>query len=63
MPMHDILLSGVLTGMVSSLAIVELLLHRHLQTTLELSYKNRWGGILNTEALSMLGGMSIEDLG
>jgi hypothetical protein len=63
MPMSDILLSGVLTGMVSSLAIVKFLLHRLLQIILELFSKNKSVGTLNTEVQYMLEPMSTADSG
>jgi hypothetical protein len=63
MPMSDILLSGVLTGMVSSLAIVEVLSHRLLQIILELFSKNKSVGTLNTPVQYMLEAMSIADSG
>ena len=41
MPMRQVLLSGVLTGMVSAVALVRLFLYRLLQTTSEFCCRNK----------------------
>jgi hypothetical protein len=61
MPMSHIFLSGVLTGMVSTLAIVKNRKFRHQLIIQGLFYKNNVAGIANIEAQLMLGVIYIED--
>jgi len=61
MPMSHILLSGVLTGMVSSLAIVYNWKFRLQPIIHELFYKSKVAGIANIKAQLMLGVIYIED--
>lgn len=62
MPMSHIFLSGVLTGMVSTLAIVNNWKFRRQLIILELCFKRSVAGIANIEAQLMLGVIYIEDL-
>lgn len=61
MPMSHILLSGVLTGMVSTLAIVINKRYRLQQTIHGSFFKKNVAGIANIEAQLMLGVIYIED--